>query len=133
MASRVELNSSRPSGYTFPVFCPNNPKHSNRPISEALCGKTGQGGMAVCLDELTECVGDGEGFAEKIELKELLNAFLKKTEPRPREIFMLRYWHMLSIKEIAARYTISENAVKMSLKRTRDSLRKFLLLEGYEV
>ena len=95
--------------------------------------KRGKGGLAVCLEELTECVGDGDDFADRLELKEALNTFLKKLEPRPREIFMLRYWHMLSLKEIADRCKISENAVKMSLKRTRDSLRKFLLSNGYEV
>lgn len=46
---------------------------------------------------------------------------------------MLRYWYLYPIKEIAAHCALSEGAVKMSLQRTRDSLRDFLKEEGIEI
>ena len=100
---------------------------------ERFTEKRGRGEIWVCLDELTECAGSGENFCDSVELKEILNLFLKELEQQRREIFMLRYWYMLPVKTIAARLGISSGAVKMSLRRTREALKRFLLSKGFDI
>lgn len=100
---------------------------------ERFAERRGKGEISVCLEELTECVGNTETFTDEIELREAMNIFLERLNPKHRKIFMLRYWHMLTLNEVAVRCGVSEGAVKMSVKRTRESLRKFLISRGYEI
>lgn len=95
--------------------------------------KRGGGEIAVCLDELAECVGYEETFPEGVSLAEALKSFLISQTPQAKEIFMLRYWYVFGIKEIAERLRLSEAAVKMSLYRTRTALRLHLENEGFEI
>lgn len=95
--------------------------------------KNGNGEMSACLDELYECVGDGESFADNLILKDLLNSFLGTLKEDTRKIFMLRYWYMFPIKNICEQCSLSEGAVKMSLQRTRNKLREYLEKEGVEI
>ncbi|MBQ7131914.1 MAG: RNA polymerase sigma factor [Oscillospiraceae bacterium] len=92
--------------------------------------KYGAGQIAVCLDELNECIGANGNFADELDLKETLDGFLYALKDEPRRIFMLRYWYMYPIKQIATMCSISEGAVKMSLQRTRNALKKHLEKEG---
>lgn len=84
------------------------------------------GETAVCLDELAEIVGNEETPEDKAISKDSINRFLAGLKQNQRRIFMLRYWHILPVSEIALRCNQTEGAVKMSLKRTRDALKKFL-------
>lgn len=95
--------------------------------------KRGSGETAVCLDELAECVGYEETFPEGPSLREALKKFLSEQTAGARKIFMLRYWYVFSIKDIADRTKLTEAAVKMSLHRTRTALRIFLENEGFDV
>lgn len=98
--------------------------------------KRGEKHIRLVLDELSECVPGAENTeaqADAILLREALNSFLRSLEQERRIIFVQRYWYMLSIAEIAAERGMTEGAVKMSLKRTRDSLREFLCEEGFTV
>lgn len=96
-------------------------------------GKRGGTETEVCLDELAECVGKDECSGEALELKDALNRFLDRTKPAAKKMFVLRYWYMLPIKEIAALCGTTEGQAKMSLKRTREKLKKFLDKEGIEI
>lgn len=96
-------------------------------------GKRGGAETEVCLDELAECVGKDECSGEALELKDALNRFLDRTKPAAKKMFVLRYWYMLPIKEIAALCGMTEGQAKMSLKRTREKLKKFLDKEGIEI
>lgn len=100
---------------------------------ERFTAKRGKGEMSLCLEELAECTGSGETFTDELELRDVLDRFLESLEPRPREIFMLRYWYMLPVKEIAKRSGITSAAVKMSLKRTRENLKGFLISQGFDI
>lgn len=92
------------------------------------------GGQAdICLDELAECVGSRENFADDVELKEIISEFIKGLKPNARNIFLLRYWYLYSISDVAAQCGMSEGAVKMSLKRTRKKLKDFLIQSGFDV
>ena len=96
-------------------------------------GKYGKGQIALCLDELAECVGTDETIADDLALKKALDGFLQELEGEAKDIFMLRYWHMFSVKEIANRLGKSDGAVKMSLQRTRSKLRSYLEQEGFDI
>ncbi|MCM1055485.1 MAG: RNA polymerase sigma factor [Bacteroides sp.] len=95
--------------------------------------KRGGGEISLCLDELAECVGYEETFPDGATLKDALKQFLSEQPPRAKKIFMLRYWYIFSVKDIAERLKLSESAVKMSLYRTRTALRSFLENEGFEI
>ena len=67
------------------------------------------------------------------EFYEILNGFLWQLAESERDIFLRRYWHMDSIKEISARHGRTEGSVKNSLYRTRKKLYKLLEKEGVPV
>lgn len=92
--------------------------------------KYGKGQISLCLEELAECVGEEDGALDGVELRETLDSFLAELDERTKELFMLRYWYMFSVKEAADRCKMTEGAAKMSLQRTRDKLKKFLVQEG---
>lgn len=94
--------------------------------------KCGGGQLPLSLDELSECVGEEHPITDRIALKELLHAFFSNLPEKQRTIFLLRYWYLLPVCEIACRYGISEGAVKMQLQRTRLKLRSFLEKEGFD-
>ena len=98
--------------------------------------KRGKSEAEMCLDELAEVVGTGPDVEDQIQLSmltEALNRFLAGTGEEQRKIFVQRYWHMMSVREISGDLGISESKVKMSLMRTREKLRVFLTDEGYEL
>lgn len=95
--------------------------------------KSGSGQINLCLDELAECVGTQETLGDKLDLKEALDSFLSMLKPQTKRIFMLRYWHMCPISDVARLCGISEGAVKMSLRRTRKLLREYLGKEEIDI
>ena len=92
--------------------------------------KRGEKNVALALDELSECIPSAENT---VLLREAVNGFLDSLERERRIVFIQRYWYMLGISEIAAERGMTEGAVKMSLQRTRDSLKIFLEKEGFTV
>ena len=95
--------------------------------------KRGGGQVGLALDELTLAVPENCGLDEGLALTEALNRFLAELSPQTRKVFMRRYWHFDSIKEIAQRYGLSEGGVKMQLARTRHALKKYLEREGVAI
>lgn len=92
--------------------------------------KHGGGQAALCLEELSECVGEAHSIEDRIALRDLLNAFLGSLSEKHRNIFLLRYWYLFPISEIAAQYDLTEGAVKMILQRIRRKLKDVLEKEG---
>lgn len=92
--------------------------------------RRGSGELPLCLDELGECIGEDSPVEDRYELKCLLDIFLGDLGKRSREIFLLRYWYCMPVLQIASQYGLSEGAVKMNLKRTRDKLRTYFDKEG---
>ena len=95
--------------------------------------KYGGGQTALCLDELGECIGEESPIEDALALRELLSSFLSGLPDKSRDIFLLRYWYMMPLSDIAKRYGKSENAVKMKLQRIRSRLREHLRKEGVGV
>ena len=88
------------------------------------------GHYAESLDELAEVVGKEEDALDLSELGAMISDFLRKESNLSRRIFVQRYFHERSIREIADFYSISEGRVKISLFRTRERLRTYLIGEG---
>ena len=95
--------------------------------------KYGGGQTALCLEELAECIGESSPIEDRLTLRELLNRFLGALPEKNRDVFLLRYWYMMPVKEIAVRKALSEGAVKMILQRVREKLRDCLEKEGIGV
>ncbi len=95
--------------------------------------KNGGGLTGICIYELDECIGDGSPVEDRLALKELINSFLSEINENNREIFLLRYWYMMPIAEIAECCDMTEGAVKMVLQRVRAKLRDHLDKEGVGV
>lgn len=95
--------------------------------------KYGGGQTPLCLDELSECISENRPIEDRIAFKEQLNRFLNDLPEKNRVLFLLRYWHFMSIAEIAEQYGISEGAVKMTLRRVREKLKDYLEQEGFGI
>lgn len=87
--------------------------------------KRGGGELPLVLDELRLCVTDSDA-ADNLALADALNRFLQGLKPEKRKIFMLRYWYVMPVEEVAKKLHISQSKVKMTLLRVRGQLRDFL-------
>ena len=84
-------------------------------------------------EDAEECVGENHPIEDRIALAELMNRFLKELPQNKREVFLLRYWYLMPVSEIAGRCGISEGAVKKTLQRLRGHLKKYLETEGFGI
>lgn len=94
--------------------------------------KRGDGKIPLVLDELSQCTAGTSDTQKQIEnaaLTEALNRFLSELDEETRNIFMRRYWYMSTVKEIASDFGLGESKVKMTLMRTRNRLKQFLIRE----
>ena len=84
--------------------------------------------------EMAECIpspADGFDAPDAQALTEALDRFLSALPGQQRSIFLRRYWFFDPVKEIAARFGVSQSKVKTTLHRLRERLRVFLEKEGY--
>ena len=95
--------------------------------------KRGGGEAILALDELEECVpggADPEYALEEKELEKAIGRFVSELPRTEKMIFILRYWHVAPIDEIADKLQFSKGKIKSSLFRTRRKLRAYLQEEG---
>ena len=95
--------------------------------------KRGGGEAVLALDELEECIPGGTNPVQALEEKELEEAignFVAGLSRQEKLIFVLRYWHVAPVEEIAEKLQFSKGKVKSSLFRTRRKLRTYLEEEG---
>ena len=100
--------------------------------------KRGGGEKNVLLSELEielgDCVGAAQSQPErKYEAKQItlaINAWLSKADKTTKAVFVLRYFHGESIREVSERFKISESKVKSILFRARKKLNANLIKEG---
>lgn len=98
--------------------------------------KRGYGEVPLALDELRECVPSedaAERAVEDMTLAEIFDRFLDGLTAETRKIFVLRYWYLYSIREIAGACGLGESKVKMSLMRSRGKLRELLEKEDITI
>lgn len=95
--------------------------------------KRGGSETALVLDELEDCVASVQNVereAEEHELAEAVNAFLSGLSADVRDVFICRYFFVLSINEICENFDYSQSKTKSMLSRTRKSLQMYLEKEG---
>ncbi len=86
------------------------------------------------VEELTDSIPDSAVEADDgDELAALIGRFLRTQKKTARIAFVIRYFEEETIEGVAERTGMTVPAVKSSLHRTRERLRKFLLKEGYTV
>lgn len=98
--------------------------------------RRGDGQIAAVLDELSECVSGKEDVHAEVEYHELVKAidvFLDSLSSQKRKMFVCRYWYNDSISDIAKQFNMKDNAVSMTLARTRTKLQQYLVERGYHV
>lgn len=96
--------------------------------------KRGGGEIALVLDELGECLGNGtntEASYEAKELRQSIQRFVRTLPERDGNVLVRRYFFAEPTADIAARYSLTENHVMVILSRTRKKLKAHLLKEGY--
>ena len=89
--------------------------------------------IPLILDELEECIPSEGGMELPIETRDILNRFLEGQTETARKVFLRRYWFGDSVKEIAQMYGLGESRVKMTLLRSRTTLRQYLEAEGVSI
>ena len=97
--------------------------------------KRGGGRIEEALSELAECLPDKsspEKEAETELLKDILSDFVRSLKPMERKLFMGKYWHLYSIKQLSNAYGFTQSKVKSMLLRTRKKLKERLTEEGFE-
>lgn len=95
--------------------------------------KRGGGEVALTLEELAECVSSGYDVEREIEERELigvLNTFLGKLSVDERDVFICRYFFLMSVSEICEKFGFGQSKVKSMLSRTRKKLRDNFVKEG---
>ena len=83
--------------------------------------------------EMENCIPDASRDRE-VEAKELAEAvgrFLDTVSYTERKVFLMRYFDLAKIQNIASEFNMSTGKVKSMLYRTRNKLREHLQKEGY--
>ena len=96
--------------------------------------KRGSGETQLVLDELFDCCTEPDTVEQVIDrnaLSATINDFLETLRPEHRIIFILRYWSVYPVDEIAEKLNISKSKVTVVLMRTRQKLRIHLEQEGF--
>ena len=88
----------------------------------------------LALSELDEILASSESMDDKIEREELLSfikQFILELKSEQRQMFLARYFHLYSVKDIAHKLGYTESKVKVTLKRARDKLCEELKKTNY--
>ena len=96
--------------------------------------KRGGGTVPVALEELGECIPGRSDPAAQVEARELamvIGAFLDMLPQTEKRVFLMRYFDLAGIGDIADNFHMSTARVKSMLHRTRGKLRTHLHKEGY--
>ncbi|MBR2877189.1 MAG: sigma-70 family RNA polymerase sigma factor [Clostridia bacterium] len=98
--------------------------------------KRGGGEIKLVLDELEECVSGNESVENELNKQHLINeinSFLNTIPKESCDIFLCRYWYVMSVCDIAKQFGITENNTSVILNRTRNKLKAYLIERGFEL
>lgn len=88
----------------------------------------------VSYEEVLQEVGELELSLKDVkesDLSECIDDFLGTLDKKKRKVFVLRYWYMLSVKEIMDECGLSKSQVETILFRTRKQLKNWLLERNF--
>jgi len=91
---------------------------------------------AVALEELGDSFSDGDTPEQALQaklLEEAVNRFLHTLSDDARNTFLGRYYFFDPLKTVAGYCGMSESKAKSMLYRTRQSLKAYLIKEGFEL
>lgn len=103
---------------------------------ERMTDKRGGGQVLLVLDELRDCAGREDSPLDAVEKKRMarvISAYLRTLPAEKQSMFLLRYWYLSSVADIARELGISESKVKSDLYRIRKKLRRELEREDFSV
>ena len=89
--------------------------------------------MTVALGELEDILGNADFAAnttQRMAFTKALNEFLRHLPEKKRNVFIMRYWYLTEVKDIAEKIGENENTVKTVLARLRERFKKYLEKEG---
>ena len=90
--------------------------------------------MSLILDELSEVIPDVEGdIAERLGLRECIVGYVNGLDREKRNIFLKRYFYLMSVNDIASDMGMKVGTVKSILFRMREELRSYLNERGIEI
>ena len=92
-----------------------------------------KGEMVLALEELGECIPSKDNVEQQVqaaELSRVLEAFLKTLPTERRRMFLLRYWYLMPMREIAQRLGWTEGRVRTTMHRIRRQLLTYLQERG---
>jgi RNA polymerase sigma-70 factor (ECF subfamily) len=91
------------------------------------------GNVTLMLSELSDCIPapEEEGSAE--ELLGHIKDFLRERDELDRRLFVGRYFHSYTPRQLAEAHGLKENTLNQRLFRIRERLRKRLAEGGYRV
>lgn len=98
-------------------------------LRKRMANKRGAGELPFVLEELEEVLSGDQSTERTVEehlLTETINRFLYQLQPDDRHIFLLRYWHIQSIRSIALQFHCAQGTIKSRLFRMRCKLRDYL-------
>lgn len=98
--------------------------------------KRGKGEINLVLDELAECVSGTDCVEDAVnqhELMKTINAFLATLPKEKCDIFLLRYWYVCPVSEIAEKCGMTTGSVSAALSRMRRKLKAYLIERGYDL
>ena len=103
-------------------------------LRETRSLKRGGDAVTLALEELDECIPGHTSVEDEVLRRELggaIRRFLAGLERTDRTVFLLRYWYLCPVAEIAARLGYTRGKVKTRLFRTRKKLRDYLEKEAF--
>lgn len=90
--------------------------------------------IILILSELDACLPDKnsdlESTMERKQIGQCINRFLSNLGKTDCAVFLCRYYHCMTIREISTKYCLTERNVKYRLSVLRQKLRKQLDKEG---
>ena len=98
-------------------------------IKHKQAKKRGGGSVQLALEELDNILpaeDDVQGQTEKNITADAINRFLGTLPKEQRILFLRRYWHFQTPKEIASALGLSESNVRVTLMRLRAKLKEYL-------
>ena len=103
-------------------------------LRETRSLKRGGDAVTLALEELDECIPGHTSVEDEVLQRELgaaIRRFLAGLDRTDRTVFLLRYWYLCPVAEIAARLGYTQGKVKTRLFRTRKKLRDYLEKEAF--
>ena len=88
----------------------------------------------IIFEEMEDCVPDNAGpISDDIDLRDAINSFLASLSDDARQMFVKRYFYMMTIKQISVEMRISVSSVKVSLMRYRKKFKAHLEKAGISI